>query len=106
MARMHTRRRGQSGSTKPYRAASPSWVEFSADEIEELIMKHAKKGAGPSEVGRILRDVYGVPSTKLITGKKVQKIINESELKPELPEDISALIRRAVALNNHLQILN
>ncbi len=103
MARMHTRKRGKSGSTKPYRVANPSWVELSAEEVAEIIVKHAKKGEAASKIGRVLRDQYGVPSAKLATAKKIHKIMVENDLKLDLPEDISSLIRRAVALNKHLQ---
>lgn len=103
MARMHTRKRGRSGSKKPYRVANPAWVESSAEEIREIVLKLAKKGALPSEIGRTLRDQYGVPSAKLATGKKVQKIMAANDIKQELPEDISSLIRKAVVLNTHLQ---
>ncbi|HUW66441.1 MAG TPA: 30S ribosomal protein S15, partial [Candidatus Nanoarchaeia archaeon] len=34
MAKMHTRKKGSSRSTKPLRTEAPEWVTLSSDEIE------------------------------------------------------------------------
>jgi small subunit ribosomal protein S15 len=102
MARMYARKRGKSGSTRPYRESHPEWVEYSPEEIETLVVKLAKKGESPSKIGIILRDQYGIPLTKQITKKSVTKILEEKGIKQELPEDLMNLIKRAVNLDKHL----
>ncbi|MFQ6050572.1 MAG: 30S ribosomal protein S15 [Candidatus Hydrothermarchaeota archaeon] len=102
MARMHSRAKGSSRSTRPPRTIAPSWVEYSAEEVEELIVKYAKEGYSQSEIGTILRDQYGIPQAKLLTGKKIQKILQEYDLAPKIPEDLGNLIRRAIRVRKHL----
>jgi small subunit ribosomal protein S15 len=102
MARMHSGKRGKSRSTRPYRTAPPKWVQLSKKEIEEVVVKLGKKGMPPSKIGVILRDQYGVPSVKLMTGKRIAQILEEKGIKTELPEDLMNLIRSAVQLDKHL----
>ncbi|MBC7119337.1 MAG: 30S ribosomal protein S15, partial [Methanobacteriaceae archaeon] len=40
----------------------PDWVEYSNEEIEELIIKLYKEGNPPSKIGIILRDQHGIPN--------------------------------------------
>lgn len=103
MARMHSRKRGTSQSHRPLNQQVPTWTRLSEKELEMLIAKLAKEGKSASEIGLILRDSYGVPSVKLILGKKIQQILDEKKLLPELPEDLMALIRRSVLLRKHLE---
>ncbi len=102
MARMHARRRGKSGSSRPLVTENPEWVPLSAEEIEERIVKLAKDGVNSSRIGMTLRDQYGVPSTKLALGKSISEILAENDLRPKLPDDLASLMRKAVNLNNHL----
>ncbi len=104
MARMHSRKRGKSGSKRPPRTAAPDWVTYSAKEVESLVLKLRKEGYTAAMIGMILRDQYGIPSVKLITGKKITKILEENGLLDEIPEDLMALIRKAVNLRKHLEM--
>jgi len=54
-------------------------------------------------IGLILRDQYGIPDVKLITGKKISQIMKEHGLYPEIPEDLLNLLRKAVKLREHLE---
>ena len=103
MARMHSRRKGISGSTKPVEKKVPKWVTYKPKEVEMLIGKLAKEGKKGSEIGMHLRDVYGIPDVKTLTGKKINQIINEKNLQGEMPEDLLALIRKAALLKKHLE---
>ena len=103
MARMHSRKRGKSGSTRPLNPTKPSWVRYSAKEIEILIAKMAKEGKTASEIGIIIRDKYGVPSVKVLTGKTMNQILKEKDISPKLPWDINDLIKRAITIRNHLE---
>ncbi len=102
MARMYARRRGKSGSKKPLTKAT--WVEYSPEEVEQLVCKLAKEGYPPAKIGLILRDQYGIPSVRDITGKKILKILKEHALAPKIPEDLFNLLKRAVNLRKHLEI--
>ena len=103
MARMHARRRGRSGSTRPLVTDNPDWVPLSPEEIVTQIVKFAKEGASSSRIGMILRDQYGVPSVKLALGKSVSEVMRENDLQPKLPEDLVSLMKKAINLNNHMK---
>jgi len=101
---MHSRRRGISGSKKPLLAQIPSWVQYKQDEIEALVVKLAKQGLGQSQIGLTLRDAYGIPDVEKITGKKLGKILDGKELAPELPEDLSSMVKRTGLIKKHLEV--
>lgn len=102
MAKMHSRRRGKSGSTKPIQEEAPKWVDMSPKEVEEKIKELYEKEENPSDIGRILRDRYGVPDVKTVTGKKISEILEKVENPPEYPEDLMNLMKKAVRLRKHL----
>ncbi|KTG10010.1 30S ribosomal protein S15 [Haloprofundus marisrubri] len=107
MARMHTRRRGSSGSDRPVTDEAPEWSDVDADDVEQRVVELAEQGHDPSVIGLKLRDegVKGtpVPNVKLATGKKVTEILEENDAKDELPEDLKNLMQRAVRLREHVQ---
>lgn len=82
---------------------NPEWVPLNATEIEEQIVKMARDGQSSARIGLVLRDQYGVPDVKLATGKTVTEIMKGNDVASALPEDISNLMRRAIALNVHLR---
>ncbi len=102
MARMHTRRKGQAGSKKPHRAEPAKWSNTNKDEIEKTILQLAASGKSSSEIGMTLRDRYGVPDIKLVTGKKVLAFLKEKQQAPGVPEDIHNLIVKVLDLKKHL----
>jgi small subunit ribosomal protein S15 len=104
MARMHSSGRGKSSSKKPL-DLKPTWVSFKQKEVEMLVVKLAKQGFSPSKIGLHLRDSYGIPSVKAITGKKVNALLKEKSLAKKLPEDLTALIKRAIEIRKHVAIL-
>jgi len=79
------------------------WVEYSKEEVEKLVVKLRKEGHQAAMIGIILRDQYGIPSVKKITGKTITQILEENGLGSEIPEDLYNLIRRAVRVANHLE---
>ena len=105
MARMHTRRRGQSGSDRPVANDPPEWSDVDPEVIEECVVSLAEEGHSKSEIGMILRDggVQGtpVPDVKLATDKKVGEILEERDASPDLPEDLRNLMEKAVRLREH-----
>ena len=81
---------------------SVDWVTYSNEEIEELILKFSKEGKSASEIGVTLRDQYGIPSVKAVTGEKITQILEKNNQGNDYPEDIMNLIRRAVNIRDHL----
>ncbi|MCS7105717.1 MAG: 30S ribosomal protein S15 [Candidatus Aenigmarchaeota archaeon] len=81
----------------------PKWVKLKKDEVEELVVKLAKEGNNSAKIGLILRDSYGIPDVKAITGKTITQIMKEHKVYPSYPEDLLSLFRRAVRLREHLE---
>ncbi len=102
MARMHTRRKGQSGSKRPIRTEPPKWSNTNLEEIGNAIQQLANQGKSSSEIGMVLRDRYGVPDVTLVTGKKIVTIMKEKNVAPGIPEDIHNLIIKVLELKKHL----
>jgi small subunit ribosomal protein S15 len=102
MAKMHTRKKGQSGSTKPLRTEPPAWSTMSEDEITKVIMDMWKQGISTSVIGMTLRDKYGVPDVKVATKKKLGQIIKEKGEQSAVPEDLYNLIVKAIGLRKHI----
>lgn len=103
MARLYSHKRGRSGSTRPVSKHAPPWCKYKPEEVEAFVVKLAKEGNPPSKIGGILRDQYGIPLVKPITGKRVNEILREAGLAPKLPEDLNSLLRKATALRRHLE---
>ena len=104
MGRMHTHRHGKSHSIRPVTLRAPSWVTLSPKEIEELVVKYTKEGLTPSQIGNKLRDQHAIPLIKPITKKSIGEILEENDLKSEMPEDLENIVKRAVGLQKHLKV--
>ena len=92
MARIHARRRGRSGSNPQTREKNPSWA-LKPKDVESKVVELSTEGNTTSQIGIVLRDMHGVPSVKL-------------DMSPQLPEDLTNLMRKAVRLGEHLKINN
>ena len=103
MARIHSKKRGKSGSNRPGRKKKASWVSYDASEIEQLVLKLFKQANSPSKIGLILRDNYGIPDVKSVLHKSILKVLKDNDLKEKLPEDLTALIRRVITIMKHLE---
>ena len=103
MARMHSRAKGISRSTKPSKKVVPGWLKYKPKEVEMIITKFAKEGKSSSQIGIFLRDEYGIPDVKALTGKRINSILKDKNLLKEIPEDLMALIRRAVLIRKHME---
>tara|TARA_B100001750_G_scaffold25800_1_gene17169 strand:- start:3344 stop:3748 length:405 start_codon:yes stop_codon:yes gene_type:complete len=79
------------------------WVKVTPDEIGKLIIEMNKEGLNASQIGTKLRDEYAVSSIKAVTGKKMKEFMEENGVKQEIPEDLEALVKRAVSLQSHLK---
>ncbi|MEM3980523.1 MAG: 30S ribosomal protein S15 [Ignisphaera sp.] len=97
------RDKGQSHSMRPVRVGPPKWVRYSAEEIGALAAELARMGYMPSMIGVILRDQYGIPLVKSITGMKLVKLLEKYGVRYPIPEDLLRLMARAVNLRKHLK---
>ena len=80
-----------------------TWVHVKPSEVEKLIVKFAKQGKQPSVVGMIMRDEYGIPDVKKLTGKSITKILEEANFKMAMPEDLRALVQKTLELRKHIE---
>ncbi|AET41133.1 40S ribosomal protein uS15 Ecym_7295 [Eremothecium cymbalariae DBVPG len=101
MGRMHSK--GMSSSAIPYSRNAPAWFKGSANSVVEQIIKYARKGLTPSQIGVLLRDAHGVTQAKVVTGNKILRVLKSNGLGPEIPEDLYYLIKKAVAVRKHLE---
>tara|TARA_Y100000310_G_scaffold323770_1_gene384653 strand:- start:338 stop:856 length:519 start_codon:yes stop_codon:yes gene_type:complete len=103
MARMHSRDKGKSGSTKPSKKTKPLWTRHKSAEIELIVVKLGKDGQTASQIGMALRDSYGIPDVKVVTKKSVSEILKEKKILPEIPDDLMALMKKLVNLEKHFE---
>ncbi len=103
MSRMHSSRKGSSGSKRPLVTENPKWVQQTPEEVTDLVAKLAGEGMSMAKIGLVLRDQYAVPNVRLATGKSVKEICAEKGIKFELPEDLQSLMKRAVLLSGHVR---
>ena len=103
MGRLHSKGKGISSSSIPYKRTPPSWCKVTEQECVEWITKMARRGITPSQIGVLLRDQHGVGLSKPITGNKIVRILRAHGLAPELPEDLYFLVKKAVNIRKHLE---
>lgn len=104
MARMHTRKKGKSGSRAQFSPDNHSWVEMSNDEIKEAIVKLRNEGLSKSLIGIRLRDQFGIPSTKVMFNQKLGVMLESEGLTEEIPEDLNNLIVKYRRVRRHNEL--
>ena len=103
MGRLHSHNYGKSHSTRPLDPKAPSWIKQDAKEIEELIVKYAKDDLSVSQIGIKLRDQHSIPLVKPIIKKTISRVLEENDLKTDLPEDLNNIVKKAIGLQKHLK---
>ncbi len=81
----------------------PHWLTYKPEEVEKIIINKYQQGLTKSEIGLMLRDSYGIPSVKDLTGKSIKEILEGASIKEEIPEDLISLYRKAIKLHAHLE---
>ncbi len=79
--------------------AKPTWVKMTESELKKVIAELAKKYPS-SQVGMMLRDQYGIPSTR-IYGKKLGEYLEELGI--DSKEDLVNADKKVDALKEHLK---
>lgn len=100
---MYSGKRGKSGSKKPVKITKKLWIRYSEKEVESIIVKLAKGGKTPSQIGLILRDSYGVPDVRALGIKGITEILGKNSLLTKVPEDLTSLIKKDIQLMKHLE---
>ena len=103
MAKMHSRKKGKSGSKPPLKREIKPWNIHSSQEAEQLVLKIAKTGSYPAMIGTTLRDNYGIPDVHILTGKKITTILRENNVLTKLPSDLQFLIQKDIRLMKHAE---
>ena len=103
MGRQHSHNYGKSHSVRPLDPKPPSWIKQDAKEIEELIVKYAKDDLSVSQIGIKLRDQHSIPLVKPIIKKTISRVLEENDLKTDLPEDLDNIVKKAIGLQKHLK---
>ena len=103
MGRLHTHNHGKAHSIRPIESKFSAWVKQDPKEIEELVIKYAKDGNTPSQIGIKLRDQHAIPLVKPIINKTISEILDQNDLKSEIPEDLNNIVTKAVGLQKHLK---
>jgi small subunit ribosomal protein S15 len=103
MGRMYSGKHGKSGSKKPSKITKKVWIRYTDKEVESIIVKLAKSGKTPSQIGLVLRDSYGVPDVRALGIKTITNVVKENHLLTKLPEDLTALIKKDIELMKHLE---
>jgi small subunit ribosomal protein S15 len=106
MSRMHAHTHGKSHSVRPVSINVPNWLTQDYSQVSSLILQLSKEGLLPSEIGVRLRDHHGIPLAKPIIGKSVTKVLSESGISREMPEDLDQLVKKALGLQRHLRSHN
>jgi small subunit ribosomal protein S15 len=77
----------------------PLWVKIKEPELKAIITELAEKKS-PSQIGLILRDQYGIPTTKVF-GKKLKAYMKELGI--EVNEDLENAEKKVEGLKEHLK---
>jgi len=79
------------------------WVKLTPEQIGKLVVEMNKEGLNASQIGIKLRDEHAISSIKSVTGKTMKGFMEENGINQEIPEDLEALVKRALSLQNHLK---
>lgn len=104
MGRLHSHRHGKAHSLRPMEPMIPEGVQKA--EVEDLIVKYAKEGLTPSQIGIKLRDQHAIPLVKPIIGRTLTEVLKEKDLLTDIPEDLNNIVNTAVGLQKHLKVHN
>jgi Ribosomal S13/S15 N-terminal domain. len=84
MARMHARRKGVSGSTRPLISTVP--ITTTPEEVQKLVVELRNTGLSSSQIGIVLRDTYGIPDVKSVTKKSLTELLRDGGVAPKSAE--------------------
>jgi len=77
--------------------------QLTPEEVKQIILDLWKKGYTKSDIGRILKEEYGIYDVREVIGKKLSKVLEELGVKEDIPEDLLFLFRKAFRIMKHLE---
>lgn len=77
----------------------PAWIKMKEPELKKTILELSAKYA-PSQIGLVLRDQYGIPTTKVF-GKKLKAYL--TELGIDRNEDLENAEKKVEGIKEHLK---
>ena len=77
----------------------PLWIKMKEPELKKVILELSEKHS-PSQIGLVLRDQYGIPSTKVFGGKLKTYL---TELGIEKNEDLENAEKKVEKIKEHLK---
>ncbi|HSB47723.1 MAG TPA: 30S ribosomal protein S15 [Candidatus Bilamarchaeum sp.] len=103
MARLHSKKKGKSGTKRPRSRTAPDWSAAKSHDVKEMVLKMAREGAPPAKIGLTLRDQHAVPNIRAALGMPLKRFLVKEKAASEYPEDLLNLIRKAVRMSSHLK---
>ncbi len=103
MARLHSKKKGKSGTKRPKSNVAPEWSPLKPAELREVILKMAREGATPARIGLTLRDQHGVANARAQLGVSLKAFLKKEKALGEYPEDLLNLIKKAVRMSGHIK---
>ena len=68
-----------------------------------MIIKYGKDNLSASQIGVKLRDQHSIPLVKPVIKKTISQVLEENDLKADLPEDLDNIVKKAIGLQKHLK---
>ena len=78
----------------------PAWLKTSQEEMEKIVVNLAKQGLTAEKIGLVLRDTYGIPTTR-VYGKRLTQILKEQGIKAKA--DLENTEEKVEKLKKHLE---
>ena len=103
MARMYSRHKGKHGSKHYPIRRVPKWMKSTRDDVVRTVIELAKQKNSSAMIGTIMRDRYGIPDVRTMTGKNISDMMKANKVYPNMPEDMLNLLRHAVSMRDHLK---
>jgi small subunit ribosomal protein S15 len=100
LARLHTRKHGKSKSRKP--ASADAKLDADRPKVEKAILEYSKQGLDGAAIGRMVKEKHGAGYLKPLLGKRLDRFLAENGAEKRIPDDLMALMRKAVKMHNHL----
>ena len=103
MARLHSKKKGKSGTKRPKSKVAPNWEIMDKTHLKEMIVKMAREGMNPAKIGLIMRDQHGIANLRAILGSTLVAFLKKENVASEYPEDLLNLIKKAVRMGGHIK---
>jgi len=79
--------------------SKPTWVKMKEPELKKIILELSEQNS-PSKIGIILRDQYGIPTTKVF-GKKLKEYLKELNI--DKNEDLENAEKKVDRMKEHIK---